>query len=155
MIFFTIWDARESHPPESPLGARTATRPRQGVQAGKPGVLGLRHVHAQLAVQGDREVERVHRVEVELFAEVDAGNDARRVHVGRDLQGERGEIAEQRLCPVGQLPLRGVPDLVVRRRAFELVGLFSTELGPHGHDLGGGEDSAQTAAANALRAFGS
>jgi hypothetical protein len=24
---------------------------------------------------------------------------------------------------------------------FELAGQFSTELGPHGHDLGGGEDS--------------
>lgn len=30
---------------------------------------------------------------------------------------------------------------MVRRAVFELAGQFSTELGPHGHDLGGGEDS--------------
>lgn len=38
-------------------------------------------------------------------------------------------------------PIPGGGNLVVRRRVFELAGQFSTELGPHGHDLGGGEDS--------------
>ena len=38
-------------------------------------------------------------------------------------------------------PIPGGGNLVVRRRVFELTGQFSTELGPHGHDLGGGEDS--------------
>ena len=38
-------------------------------------------------------------------------------------------------------PIPGGGNLVVRRRVFDLAGLFSTELGPHGHDLGGGEDS--------------
>ncbi len=38
-------------------------------------------------------------------------------------------------------PIPGGGNLVVRRPVFELAGEFSTELGPHGHDLGGGEDS--------------
>ncbi len=38
-------------------------------------------------------------------------------------------------------PIPGGGNLVVRRHVFELAGRFSTELGPHGHDLGGGEDS--------------
>lgn len=38
-------------------------------------------------------------------------------------------------------PIPGGGNLVVRRHVFELAGKFSTELGPHGHDLGGGEDS--------------
>ena len=38
-------------------------------------------------------------------------------------------------------PIPGGGNLVVRRKVFELAGQFSTELGPHGHDLGGGEDS--------------
>ena len=38
-------------------------------------------------------------------------------------------------------PIPGGGNLVVRRQTFELAGAFSTELGPHGHDLGGGEDS--------------
>lgn len=38
-------------------------------------------------------------------------------------------------------PIPGGGNLVVRRHVFELSGQFSTELGPHGHDLGGGEDS--------------
>lgn len=38
-------------------------------------------------------------------------------------------------------PIPGGGNLVVRYRVFELTGQFSTELGPHGHDLGGGEDS--------------
>lgn len=37
-------------------------------------------------------------------------------------------------------PIPGGGNLVVRRHVFELTGQFSTELGPHGHDLGGGED---------------
>jgi arylsulfatase A-like enzyme/GT2 family glycosyltransferase len=38
-------------------------------------------------------------------------------------------------------PIPGGGNLVVRRRVFDVTGEFSTELGPHGHDLGGGEDS--------------
>ena len=38
-------------------------------------------------------------------------------------------------------PIPGGGNLAVRRHVFELAGQFSTELGPHGHDLGGGEDS--------------
>ncbi|ODU50761.1 MAG: arylsulfatase [Thiobacillus sp. SCN 63-374] len=38
-------------------------------------------------------------------------------------------------------PIPGGGNLVVRRQVFELAGEFSTDLGPHGHDLGGGEDS--------------
>ncbi len=38
-------------------------------------------------------------------------------------------------------PIPGGGNLVVRRGVFDLIGRFSTELGPHGHDLGGGEDS--------------
>ncbi|MCL5059543.1 MAG: sulfatase-like hydrolase/transferase [Candidatus Thermoplasmatota archaeon] len=38
-------------------------------------------------------------------------------------------------------PIPGGGNLVVRRPVFGLAGRFSTELGPHGHDLGGGEDS--------------
>lgn len=38
-------------------------------------------------------------------------------------------------------PIPGGGNLVVRHNVFELAGEFSTELGPHGHDLGGGEDS--------------
>jgi arylsulfatase A-like enzyme/GT2 family glycosyltransferase len=38
-------------------------------------------------------------------------------------------------------PIPGGGNLVVRTRVFAQTGRFSTELGPHGHDLGGGEDS--------------
>ena len=38
-------------------------------------------------------------------------------------------------------PIPGGGNLVVQRRVFGLAGRFSTDLGPHGHDLGGGEDS--------------
>jgi len=38
-------------------------------------------------------------------------------------------------------PLPGGGNLFLRRAAFERIGGFSTELGPVGHDLGGGEDS--------------
>lgn len=38
-------------------------------------------------------------------------------------------------------PIPGGGNLAMRRHVFELAGQFSTELGPHGHDLGGGEDS--------------
>ena len=37
-------------------------------------------------------------------------------------------------------PVPGGGNLCVRREVFDRVGGFSTELGPHGHDLGGGED---------------
>jgi len=36
----------------------------------------------------------------------------------------------------------GGGNLSIRGKVFDNVGTFSTELGPHGHDLGGGEDSA-------------
>jgi glycosyltransferase involved in cell wall biosynthesis len=38
-------------------------------------------------------------------------------------------------------PIPGGGNLVVRHAVFELTGQFSTDLGPRGHDLGGGEDS--------------
>lgn len=38
-------------------------------------------------------------------------------------------------------PIPGGGNLAVRSKVFSTCGLFSTELGPHGHDLGGGEDS--------------
>lgn len=38
-------------------------------------------------------------------------------------------------------PLPGGGNLSVRREVFARIGNFSTELGPRGHDLGGGEDS--------------
>jgi arylsulfatase A-like enzyme/GT2 family glycosyltransferase len=37
-------------------------------------------------------------------------------------------------------PTPGGGNLFLRRSVFERVGRFSTDLGPHGHDLGGGED---------------
>ncbi len=39
-------------------------------------------------------------------------------------------------------PTPGGGNLFIRGRILERVGHFSPELGPHGHDLGGGEDSA-------------
>jgi len=39
-------------------------------------------------------------------------------------------------------PIPGGGNLFLRGTVFEHVGPFQTELGPHGHDLGGGEDSA-------------
>lgn len=36
----------------------------------------------------------------------------------------------------------GGGNLFLRREVFDRVGAFPTELGPHGHDLGGGEDTA-------------
>lgn len=38
-------------------------------------------------------------------------------------------------------PIPGGGNLVLRRTVFDLAGRFATDLGPHGHDLGGGEDS--------------
>lgn len=38
-------------------------------------------------------------------------------------------------------PAPGGGNLWIRREVFDELGLFDTELGPHGHDLGGGEDS--------------
>ena len=44
--------------------------------------------------------------------------------------------------PVGmEGPLPGGGNIFMCRDVFDRVGTFSTELGPHGHDLGGGEDS--------------
>jgi arylsulfatase A-like enzyme/glycosyltransferase involved in cell wall biosynthesis len=52
---------------------------------------------------------------------------------------DQGDTPTPLTAEVGPIP--GGGNLVVRRRVFELAGQFSTELGPHGHDLGGGEDS--------------
>ena len=46
-----------------------------------------------------------------------------------------------RLVTLKQGPLPGGGNLFLRTGVFRRVGNFSTELGPHGHDLGGGEDS--------------
>jgi len=46
-----------------------------------------------------------------------------------------------RVITAAEGPIPGGGNLVVRTRVFEQTGRFSTELGPHGHDLGGGEDS--------------
>jgi len=37
-------------------------------------------------------------------------------------------------------PLPGGGNIILKREVFDLVGAFSTDLGPNGHDLGGGED---------------
>lgn len=52
---------------------------------------------------------------------------------------DQGNAAKTITAEEGPIP--GGGNLVVRRPVFELAGQFSTELGPHGHDLGGGEDS--------------
>ncbi|MDH5435790.1 MAG: glycosyltransferase [Gammaproteobacteria bacterium] len=38
-------------------------------------------------------------------------------------------------------PLPGGGNVTIRKEVFSIIGLFSTQLGPHGHNLGGGEDS--------------
>ena len=48
---------------------------------------------------------------------------------------------QAKLITADEGPIPGGGNLVVRRHTFQLAGQFSTELGPHGHDLGGGEDS--------------
>lgn len=52
---------------------------------------------------------------------------------------EQGEQPKTITAEEGPIP--GGGNLVVRRHVFDLAGQFSIELGPHGHDLGGGEDS--------------
>jgi arylsulfatase A-like enzyme/GT2 family glycosyltransferase len=52
---------------------------------------------------------------------------------------DQGKEPKSITAEVGPIP--GGGNLAVRRQVFELAGQFSTELGPHGHDLGGGEDS--------------
>ncbi|MBI2798860.1 MAG: sulfatase-like hydrolase/transferase [Gammaproteobacteria bacterium] len=49
--------------------------------------------------------------------------------------------SQPRLVTEDEGPIPGGGNLIVRRHVFGLAGRFSTELGPHGHDLGGGEDS--------------
>jgi arylsulfatase A-like enzyme/glycosyltransferase involved in cell wall biosynthesis len=49
--------------------------------------------------------------------------------------------ARSRVITAEEGPIPGGGNLIVRKRVFEQTGLFSTELGPQGHDLGGGEDS--------------
>ncbi len=46
-----------------------------------------------------------------------------------------------RLVTIEQGPLPGGGNLFMRTGVFARIGGFSTELGPRGHDLGGGEDS--------------
>ena len=48
---------------------------------------------------------------------------------------------QSRAIDAEQDPIPGGGNLVLRRHVFELAGQFATDLGPHGHDLGGGEDS--------------
>jgi len=52
---------------------------------------------------------------------------------------DQGDSPRQITADEGPIP--GGGNLVVRSTVFDLTGRFSTELGPHGHDLGGGEDS--------------
>lgn len=52
---------------------------------------------------------------------------------------DQGDAARTVTAEEGPIP--GGGNLVARRTVFALAGEFSTELGPHGHDLGGGEDS--------------
>jgi len=49
--------------------------------------------------------------------------------------------AEHRPVTAEEGPIPGGGNLVARRHVFGIAGQFSTDLGPHGHDLGGGEDS--------------
>ena len=52
---------------------------------------------------------------------------------------DQGDTPREITAEAGPIP--GGGNLVLRRGVFDLAGPFSTELGPHGHDLGGGEDS--------------
>ncbi len=52
---------------------------------------------------------------------------------------DQGDASRAVTAAAGPIP--GGGNLVVRRPVFALAGEFSTELGPRGHDLGGGEDS--------------
>lgn len=52
---------------------------------------------------------------------------------------DQGDSAREITAETGPIP--GGGNLVMRRHVFERTGPFSTELGPRGHDLGGGEDS--------------
>ena len=52
---------------------------------------------------------------------------------------DQGDTPRQITAEEGPIP--GGGNLVLRRAVLALAGEFSTELGPHGHDLGGGEDS--------------
>jgi arylsulfatase A-like enzyme/glycosyltransferase involved in cell wall biosynthesis len=52
---------------------------------------------------------------------------------------DQGSQAKAITAETGPIP--GGGNLVVQRGVFARTGQFSTELGPHGHDLGGGEDS--------------
>ncbi len=52
---------------------------------------------------------------------------------------EQGDVPKTISAEEGPIP--GGGNLVIRRHVFELAGQFSTELGPQGHNLGGGEDS--------------
>ncbi len=51
---------------------------------------------------------------------------------------DQGDVPHQ-IMEGGAIP--GGGNLILKREVFERVGSFSTELGPHGHNLGGGEDS--------------
>ncbi len=52
---------------------------------------------------------------------------------------DQGDLPKTITATEGPIP--GGGNLVARHYVFELTGQFSTSLGPHGHDLGGGEDT--------------
>lgn len=51
------------------------------------------------------------------------------------------DLGEQPCRVTAASAIPGGGNLVVRRDVFDRVGGFATELGPHGHDLGGSEDT--------------
>jgi arylsulfatase A-like enzyme/glycosyltransferase involved in cell wall biosynthesis len=53
----------------------------------------------------------------------------------------RSEYGDEPRRLTSENVLPGGGNLFIRRPVFDRVGGFSAELGPHGHDLGGGEDS--------------
>src|SRR5581483_6853717 len=67
------------------------------VERRETAVVALRNLDSELLVDGDDEVEEVHRIDVELVAEIDVPSDERRIRLRRDL---------------AQHPQHGVSDLV-------------------------------------------
>ncbi|MEM7250858.1 MAG: sulfatase-like hydrolase/transferase [Pseudomonadota bacterium] len=51
------------------------------------------------------------------------------------------DLGDQPLRVSTDTPVPGGGNLIVRRSLFEEIGGFATDLGPHGHDLGGSEDT--------------
>ena len=54
----------------------------------QPGVIGFRYVHAELLVQGDHDVEEVHRIQLELIAKPHVGLDVAKVFIRRDVRDD-------------------------------------------------------------------